>query len=54
MEELKKRLIEACERKMDYYDIVNEPNETVEYGLIIDFLVDCIAEMMMGRAEDGK
>ena len=53
MEELKKRLIEACERKLNYYDIVNEPCETVEYGLIIDFLVDSIEEMIMWRAEDG-
>lgn len=54
MEELKKQLVEACERKLDYYDIVNESGEMVEYGLIIDFLFEQIAALMTGRAEDGK
>lgn len=46
MEELKKQLAEACEEKLNYYDVVNEPNELVEYGVIIDFLFERIAEMM--------
>lgn len=52
MEELKKQLAEACERKLDYYDVVNEPNESVEYGLIIDFLFEQIATLMTGREEN--
>lgn len=54
MEELKKQLAEMCERKLDYYDVVNECGEQVEYGLIIDFLFEQIAGLMTGREEDGK
>lgn len=51
MDELKKQLAEMCERELDYYDIVNESNETVEYGLIIDFLFERLAERMQGRSD---
>lgn len=59
MEELKKQLVEACERKLDYYDVVNESAEQVEYRKIIDFLIEQFAiamcvpkEVLTGRAED--
>ena len=52
MEELKKQLAKACEAKLDYYDIVNESDEAVEYGLIIDFLFEQIAGLLTGGAED--
>ena len=51
MDELKKQLAEMCERELNYYDIVNESGEAVEYGLIIDFLFERVAEMMQGRAD---
>ena len=54
MEELKKQLAEACERQLDYYDVVNESGEQVEYGLIIDFLFEQIAGIIRGRAENGE
>ena len=54
MDELKNRLVALCENQLDYYDIVNESDESVEYGLIIEFLFERLAEMMTGRAEDGK
>ena len=50
MEELKDRLIKVCEAKLDYYDIVNESDETVEYGLIIEFLFEQIAGLLTGCA----
>lgn len=53
MDELKKQLTEACERKLDYYDVVNESAEQIEYGLIVDFLFEQIAGLMTGRKEDG-
>lgn len=53
MDELKKQLAEMCERELDYYDIVNESDETVEYGLIIDFLFERVADMMQGRSGHG-
>lgn len=54
MEELKKKLAEMCEQKLDYYDIVDECSEAVEYGLIIDFLCEQIAALMKGGTEDGE
>ena len=53
MDELKKQLAEMCERELNYYDIVNECGETVEYGLIIDFLFERVAGMMCGRTDHG-
>ena len=50
MDELKKQLAKMCEQKLDYYDIVDECSEAVEYGLIIDFLFERVAEMMQGRS----
>lgn len=49
LEQLKKQLVESCKEKLDYYDVVNEGAEMVEYGMIIDFLFERIAGMMMGR-----
>lgn len=49
MEELKKQLAEACQEKLDYYDVVNESAEMVEYGMIIDFIFEQIAGLMTGR-----
>ena len=54
MDQLKKQLIEACEAKLDYYDIVNESDEMVEYGMIIDFLFEQIAGILTGGAADGS
>lgn len=53
MDEMKKQLAEMCERELNYYDIVNESAEAVEYGLIIDFLFERVAEMMQGRTDHG-
>lgn len=54
MDELKKQLAEMCERELDYYDIVNESGEMVEYGLIIDFLFERVARMMQGRPDHAS
>lgn len=54
MDELKKQLAAMCERDLDYYDIVNESAEAVEYGLIIDFLFERVADMMQGRDDHEK
>ena len=51
MDELKKQLAEMCERQLSYYDVVNECGEQVEYGLIIDFLFERIAEIMTGGTQ---
>ena len=52
MDELKKQLAEMCKQKLDYYDIVDEGSEIVQYGLIIDFLADCLADMMKSEVID--
>lgn len=51
MDEIKNKLAKACEEKLNYYDIVNECGEMVEYGLIIDFLFEQIAALMTGRTD---
>lgn len=48
MDELKNQLEQMCEQELDYYDIVNESDETIAYGLIIEFLFERVAEMMSG------
>ena len=49
MDELKNQLEQMCERDLDYYDIVNERDETIAYGLIIEFLFERVAEIMQGK-----
>ena len=46
MDELKKQLSEMCRQKLDYYEVVDENHETINYGLVIDTLFDCLADMM--------
>lgn len=40
MDIMKKELAEMCRQHFGYYDVVNECAEEVEYGMIIDFLLD--------------
>lgn len=55
MTELKKQLIEACNRKLDYYDIVDEELETIDYEKIIDVLFNQICKIILKvGAEDAK
>lgn len=36
----KNEIIKLCENELNYYDIVDECSETVEFGMIIDFLIE--------------
>lgn len=38
-------LTEKCESELDYYEIVNECAEKVEYRLIVELIVDTILEV---------
>jgi len=49
MEELKSQLAAMCESKLAYCDIVDECRETVDFGLIIGVLFDCLADMMRSK-----
>ena len=40
MNVLKKKLIESCEKKLDYYDVVDEACEEIDYEGIIGFLLN--------------
>ena len=51
MDKLKKQLAELCEQQLSYYDVVDECSEAVEYGMIIDFLFDRLADIMTGGKE---
>lgn len=51
MEELKKQLAAMCDREFDYFEVVDECNNSVDYGKIVDFLFDRLADMM--RSKEG-
>lgn len=51
---VKEQMIDMCERKLDYYDIVDERSETVDYGKIIDFLVENYPVSMVLESEVSK
>lgn len=36
----KNEVIKLCKKKFGYYDLVDETEETIDYGKIIDFLID--------------
>lgn len=36
----KNEIVKLCENELNYYDIVDECSETVEFGMIIDFLIE--------------
>jgi hypothetical protein len=40
--EIIKSLVEKCENKFDYYDVVNEIMGTVDFDLLVEFILDCI------------
>lgn len=51
MDKLKNQLAEMCKQQLSYYDVVNECAEAVEYGKIIDFLFERLADIMTGGKE---
>lgn len=36
----KNEIIKLCENELDYYNIVDECSEMVDFGAIIDFLIE--------------
>lgn len=38
-------LTERCESELDYYEIVNESAEKVEYRLIVEFIFDTMLDV---------
>ncbi len=42
-------LTEKCENELDYYDVVNESAEEVEYRLIVEFILDYIFGVWQGE-----
>ena len=49
-EEIINSVVEKCEAELDYYDIVNERTEEIDFGLIVEFIMDYIFSVW----EDGK
>ena len=49
-EEIINSVVEKCEAELDYYDIVNERTEQIDFGLIVEFIMDYILSVW----EDGK
>ena len=38
-------LTQRCENKLDYYDLVNERTEEIDFRLIVEFILDCILDV---------
>ena len=49
MNEIKEQLIKACQQKLDYYDVVDEGIEAIDYGMIIDVLCQQIFKMIRNK-----
>lgn len=49
-EELIDSLTVKCEMELNYYDLVNERNEEIDFRLIVEFIVDTILDVW----KDGK
>ncbi len=47
-EEIVNSMVKKCENELNYYDIVNESAEMVEYKLIIEFILDQILGVWKG------
>lgn len=41
-------LIDKCEIEMNYYDLVNERNEKIDYRPIVELIVDTVLEVWKG------
>ncbi len=44
-EEIKESLVEQCEEELDYYDIVNERKEEIDFNLIVEFILERIFDV---------
>ncbi len=42
-------LTEKCENELDYYDVVNESAEEVEYRLIVELILDTMLDVWKGE-----
>ena len=51
MNKLKRKLIEACEKKLDYQDVVDECCEEIDYEGIIDFLFCELCEIVCNEKD---
>lgn len=40
-------IAEKCENKFDYYDIVNERTETIDYSLIAEFILEFVLSIFI-------
>ena len=49
-EELIDSLTDRCEMELNYYDLVNERNEEIDFRPIVEFIVDTILDVW----KDGK
>ena len=41
-ESITNAIVRKCEDELNYYDVVNESAEMVEYDLIVEFILDAI------------
>ena len=39
-------IVERCENEIEYYDVVNERNEEIDYQLITEFIFECMNSVL--------
>ena len=44
-DELIDSIAKSCEKELNYYDVVNESAEMVEYRLIVEFILEIIFDV---------
>lgn len=44
-EEITELIVKKCENELNYYDIVNECDEMVEFRQIVEFILDCFFDV---------
>ena len=48
-DEIINAMVKKCEEELNYYDVVNESAEMVEYDLIVEFILDAIFCFWRGK-----
>lgn len=54
MDEFRKYLIESCQRELDYYDVVDEGIEGIDYEMILDVMLKAMRKFMRQQLLGGE
>ena len=51
-DDITKSIVEKCENELNYRDIVNECTEKIDFGLIVEFILNCIFGVWSGENDN--